>query len=113
MVNVWPWNEIHDLKKSNESLSRANDRLHSLNLSWKDKEELRFLKKEIAKYITYDWSHNRFFSELKANRTLPEAESDLVKARYYIAVLEAQLGPNGVTAAHEVCNKLMALCNSK
>lgn len=121
---MWPWSKIekmqdriNDLERDNDALSRTNNRLRSLELSETDKLELDFLQRTIKDYVAYGletelgWfsvSH-RFFGK----RTLRDAESDLTSARFYISVLEAQLGPNGIAAAKKVCERLQDLCKTK
>lgn len=115
---MWPWDEIRDLKEENEGLSRRITYLEGSELSATDKAELEFLRKAIKPYVVYHWtdvgypgwrSEYAFFQE----RTLQNAESDLTKARFYIAVLEAQMGPDGIEAAKKVCERLKAVCSQK
>lgn len=115
---MWPWDKIKDLEEENERLSRRIDHLENLELSETDKLELEFLRKAIKPYVVYSFKdmgypgwrvEYAFYQE----RTLQHAESDLTKARFYIAVLEAQMGPDGVNAAKEVCERLKAVCSQK
>lgn len=111
---MWPFDEIKTLKAENEYISRRTAYLESLQLSETDKKELDFLRDAIKDYVIYryddGWSSSHKYC---ADRTLQIAESDLVKSRLYIAVLEAQLGLDGTKAAHEVCERLKAVCGQK
>jgi hypothetical protein len=105
---MWPFDEIDRLK-------RRIEYLESLQISTTDKKELEFLRTEIKDYVEYRlerdvfWGTNTYY----ADRTLKSVESDLTKARFYISVLEAQLGPDGIEAAKNVCQRLQELCTSK
>jgi hypothetical protein len=112
---MWPWDKIRELEEKNENLSGRIDYLKSLELSDIDKTELNFLRKAIKPYVVYRYEHDYWSSVCKfyETRTLQDAESDLTKAKFYIAVLEAQLGPDGISAAKEVCERLKAVCNQK
>lgn len=111
---MWPWSKIKELEEENDGLSRRIIYLEGLELSGNDKLELEFLREAIKPYVAYryeyeDWFHYAFHKK----RTLQAAESDLTKARFYTAVLEAQMGPGGVGAAKEVCGRLKAVCGQK
>ena len=112
---MWPWDEIRDLKEENEGLSRRITYLEGLKLSDADMLELEFLRCAIADYVVYRHELARWALSHRyyATRTLQASESDLAKSRLYIAVLEAQLGPAGVNAAKEVCERLKAVCSQK
>lgn len=113
---MWPWDKIKELEEENKTLSRRATYLEGLGLSETDKTELKFLRDAIKDYVVYSL-HNvgSWFSDYRyqADKTLQQSESDLTKARFYIAVLEAQMGPDGVGAAREVCERLKAVCGQK
>lgn len=112
---MWPWGKIGKLEAENKNLSDRIDYLKSLELSDVDKSELVFLREAIKSYVAYRYEQDYWSTvcEFYKTRTLQDAESDLTKAKFYIAVLEAQLGPDGVSAAKEVCERLKAVCNQK
>lgn len=111
---MWPWSKIKDLEEENDGLSRRITYLEGLKLSETGKSELEFLRDAIKPYVAYRYEYEDWYRyAFHAKRTLEGAESDLTKARFYIAVLEAQMGPDGVNAAHEVCERLKAVCNLK
>jgi len=113
---MWPWDKIKELEEENKTLSRRATYLEGLGLSETDKTELKFLRDAIKDYVVYSLHIvGSWFSDYRyqADKTLQQSESDLTKARFYIAVLEAQLGPDGVGAAREVCERLKAVCGQK
>lgn len=112
---MWPFDNyrILELEEQNKSLLDRIVYLEALKLSETERLELEFLRKEIAPYITYDMETSGLYiivHEFYPGRTLRDAERDLTKARFYISVLEAQLGPCGIEAVHEVCERLKAVC---
>lgn len=121
---MWPWNKHEKLEREidqlKESIERRDDEINyykSLQLSATDVKELEFLREESKDYFVYrldeellSWVYTyRYFKD----RTLQGAESDLTKARFYISVLEAQSGPDGIEAAKKVCKRLQDLCKTK
>ena len=112
---MWPFDNyrILELEEQNKSLLDRIVYLEALKLSETERLELEFLRKEIAPYITYDMEMSGLYiivHEFYPGRTLRDAERDLTKARFYISVLEAQLGPCGVETAREVRDRLKAVC---
>lgn len=113
---MWPWSKIKELKEENDDLSRRITYREGLELSETDMLELEFLRKTVKPYVLYSLHDTGYWSicyNFVASRTLQDAESDLTKSRFYIAVLEAQMGPDGVNAAKEVCKRLKAVCGQK
>lgn len=111
---MWPWNKIEKLQDRIEDLERDINYYRSLELSETDKKELEFLRSAIKDYVIYrydgSWSgSHRFY----VGQSLQGVKSDLTTARFYISVLEAQLGPDGIEAAKKVCERLQDLCKTK
>ena len=120
---MWPFSRIASLEAENEGLRTRNVDLE-LRQNRKDAgvtrnmAELDFLRSAIKPYVVYairnetesiGWNFSivhRFYPK----RTLQQAECDITRLKFYISVLEAELGEDKIGAARKVCEKLRCLC---
>ena len=116
---MWPFSRIAALEAENIDLKLRLDRKDAGVT--RNMAELDFLRSAIKPYVVYavrdetesiGWifsTVHRFYPK----RTLQEAESDITRLKFYISVLEAELGEERIGAARKVCEKLRCLCTKE
>lgn len=116
---MWPFSNTADLRADNALLTTEisklrEDRDKREREIAKDLEELDFLREKIKSYVEYNYD-GETFAVYRVHRfdsigTLQQAKSELTRLKFYISVLESEIGSDRVALVRDVCKKLRCLC---
>lgn len=115
---MWPFSNTEDLRADNAMLTTEINKLREERdkNAWKtakDREELAFLRAEIMPYVEYEYDDAHACHGIHlfhSTGSLQQAKSELTRLKFYVSVLESELGADRVALVREVCKKLRCLC---